>query len=194
MRDIKGKDQISHWIGIGMAIAAIMGVMVLASGCTSTGSQGASRGDMVKVTYRMAFPGGPVFESNENSTPLVFVVGSGQMITGFENAVLGMNLGQTKTVIIPPEQAYGVRNESLVGEINSEYLGAILGELEKRGQFTRLKYPGIEGVIFHYQLPDNTVVYYRFTNITDENTTVDQNHPLAGRQLEATITLLEIMK
>lgn len=194
MREIKGGLQTSAHTGIGVSIAAILVVMILAAGCATTGSQGASRGDTVRVTYRMAFPGGPVFESNENSTPLVFVVGSGQMITGFENAVIGMSPGQTKTLIIPPADAYGVRNESLVGEIDSEYLGFILGELEKRGQFTQLKYPGIEGVIFHYQLPDNTVVYYRFTNITDATTTVDQNHPLAGRQLEATITLLEILK
>lgn len=177
-----------------MSFAAILVVMVLAAGCTSSGSGGVSPGDTVRVTYQMALTGGAVFETNENTTPLVFVVGSGRMITGFENAVVGMTPGQTKTVIIPPEQAYGVRNESLVGDIDSEYLGFILGELEKRGQFTQIQYPGIEGVIFQYQLPDNSVVYYTFTNITDETTTVDQNHPLAGRELEATITLLEIVE
>lgn len=194
MRHVNGGEDTLPRISIGVSFAAIIVVMVLAAGCTSSGSQGVSRGDTVKVTYQMAFPNGPVFETNENATPLVFVVGSGQMFTGFENAVVGMMPGQTKTVSIPPEQAYGVRNESLVGNVDSEYLGFILGELEKRGQFTPMKYPGIEGVIFHYQLPDNTVVYYTFTNITDETTTVDQNHPLAGRELEATITLVEIIE
>lgn len=191
---MKGGEDTSSWIRIGVSFAAIILIIVLAAGCTSSGSQGVSPGDTVRVTYQMSFPNGPIFETNENATPLVFVVGSGQMITGFENAVVGMIPGQTKTVIIPPEQAYGVRNESLVGFVDTDALIQRMNQLENMGKMSSLFFPGIHDPIFQLQLPDNTVVYYTFTNITDETTTVDQNHPLAGRELEATITLLEIVE
>lgn len=194
MRHMKGGEDTSSWIRIGVSFAAIILIIVLAAGCTSSGSQGVSPGDTVRVTYQMSFPNGPIFETNENATPLVFVVGSGQMITGFENAVVGMIPGQTKTVIIPPEQAYGVRNESLVGFVDTDALIQRMNQLENMGKMSSLFFPGIHDPIFQLQLPDNTVVYYTFTNITDETTTVDQNHPLAGRELEATITLLEIVE
>jgi len=190
MRLSQGRAVFLSWIGIAVPIAAFLLVMVLASGCTST--QGAVPGDTVRVTYRMAFPGGAIFETNENHTPLVFVVGSGQMIRGFDQAVVGMTPGQTKTVIIPPDQGYGIRNESMVGDVNTELLNQIMGELGKKGHFTRLTFTGIDDLIYRYQMPDNTIIYYSFRNITPETTTVDQNHPLAGRDLEATITLLEI--
>lgn len=194
MREIKGGVHTSARTGIGVSIAAILVVMILAAGCASIGSQGASRGDTVRVTYRMAFPGGPVFESNENATPLVFVVGMGQTLKGVDEAVVGMTPGQTKTIIIPPEQGYGIRNESMVGVVDSEFLVKKMNELAKMGQMTRVTFPGIDDLIYRYKLPDNTVVYYTFKNITNETTTVDQNHPLAGRELEATITLVEILK
>ncbi len=194
MRHVNGGEDTLPRISIGVSFAAIIVVMVLAAGCTSSGSQGVSRGDTVKVTYQMAFPNGPVFETNENATPLVFVVGSGQMFTGFENAVVGMMPGQTKTVSIPPEQAYGVRNESLVGVVDTNKLIQRMSQLENMGKMTPLFFPGMDNPIFQLQLADNTIVHYTFTNITDATTTVDQNHPLAGRELEATITLLEIVE
>jgi peptidylprolyl isomerase len=179
-----------------VAVIAIT-VCVFISGCTTTPgtqSQGAAPGDTVRVTYRMAFPGSEPFESNENKTPLEFILGSGVMIKGFDQAIVGMKPGETKTVLIPPELAYGQRDERLVGTINTSVLEKVLGELEKNGTFTQMEIPGIDGVLFQYTLPDSRVVYYRFTNITPETTTVDQNHPLAGRELEATITLLNVTK
>jgi len=116
------------------------------------------------------------------------------MIKGFDQAIVGMRPGETKTVLIPPELAYGQRDERVVGTISTPVLEKVLSELERNGTFTQMEIPGIDGVIFQYTLPDNRVVYYRFTNITQETTTVDQNHPLAGRELEATITLLNVTK
>lgn len=194
MRHMKGGDDTSSWIRIGVSFAALILMIVLAAGCTSSGSQGVSRGDTVRITYQMSFPDGPVFETSENATPLVFVVGMGQTLKGVDQAVVGMSPGQTKTIIIPPEEGYGIRNESMVGNVDTEFLVKKMQELEKMGQLTHVNFPGIDHLIYRYQLPDNTVVYYTFTNITDETTTVDQNHPLAGRELEATITLLEIVK
>lgn len=192
MKHSRGTRNFFSRLGMAVPVLTLLVVLVLAAGCTSP--QGAATGDTVRVSFRMAFPGGPVFESNENGTPLVFVVGSGQMIKGFDQAVVGMVPGETRTVTISPEQGYGVRNESLVGTVDTETLIKVVDELEKRGTFTEVTYPGIGDPVFVYQLPDNTIVYYTFRNITEATTTVDQNHPLAGRDLEATITLVEIVK
>lgn len=191
---MKGGEDTSSWIRFGVSFAAIILMIVLAAGCTSSGSQGVSRGDTVRVTYQMSFSNGPVFETSENATPLVFVVGKGQTLKGVDQAVVGMIPGQTKTIIIPPEEGYGIRNESMVGNVDTEFLVKKMNELAKIGHMTRVTFPGINDLTYRYQLPDTTVVYYTFTNITDETTTVDQNHPLAGRELKATITLLEIVE
>lgn len=191
---MKGGEDTSSWIRFGVSFAAIILMIVLAAGCTSSGSQGVSPGDTIRVTYQMSFPNGPVFETSENATPLVFVVGMGQTLKGVDQAVVGMIPGQTKTIIIPPEEGYGIRNESMVGNVDTEFLVKKMNELAKIGHMTRVTFPGINDLTYRYQLPDTTVVYYTFTNITDETTTVDQNHPLAGRELKATITLLEIVE
>jgi len=191
----RGTRPLEGWL-LPVAVVAIA-ACVLAAGCTTTpGTQpvGAAPGDTVRVTYRMAFPGSEPFESNENRTPIEFILGSGVMIKGFDQAIVGMRPGETKTVIIPPELAYGQRDERVVGTISTPVLEKVLDELERNGTFTQMEIPGIDGVIFQYTLPDNRVVYYTFTNITPETTTVDQNHPLAGRELEATITLLNVTK
>lgn len=192
MRKNHARRTSSPLVRITVALGLILFTAILVAGCSSP--QGAVPGDTVRVTYRMAFPGGHVIDSNENGTPLEFVIGSGRMIRGFDQAVVGMNPGQTRTVIIPPDQGYGRRNESMVGVINTEVLTQIMTELEKNGEFTQVTYPGIDDFILLYRLPDSTAVYYSFRNITPETTTVDQNHPLAGRELEATITLREIVK
>jgi len=191
----RGTRPLEGWL-LPVAVVAIA-ACVLAAGCTTTpGTQpvGAAPGDTVRVTYRMAFPGSEPFESNENRTPIEFILGSGVMIKGFDQAIVGMRPGETKTVIIPPELAYGQRDERVVGTISTPVLEKVLDELERNGTFTQMEIPGLDGVIFQYRLPDNRVVYYTFTNITPETTTVDQNHPLAGRELEATITLLNVTK
>lgn len=192
MKVILDRKGSTSWARAAIPVTLVLVLAVLVPGCTAP--QGAAPGDTVRVTYRMAFPGGQVFESNENATPLVFVVGSGKMIKGFDQAVVGMMPGQTKTVRIPPELGYGLRNESLVGTVDTALVTQILKELEDRGQFTPLNFPGMDALVLLYRLPDNTVVYYTFSNISPETTTVDQNHPLAGRELEATITLLDIKK
>lgn len=67
----------------------------------------AKKGDTVEVDYTGKFENGEVFDSSEGREPLEFTIGDGQVIPGFENAVDGMAFGETKTVTIPPEEAYG---------------------------------------------------------------------------------------
>ncbi len=196
-RSVGNNKQVTSKRTLFLVAGVILALCVLITGCTTAPGAspgGAAAGDTVRVTYRMAFPGSEPFESNENVSPLEFVLGSGVMIRGFDQAIVGMNPGETKTVRIPPELGYGLRDDKLVGTVSTPVLERILGELEKNGTFTQIEFPGLEGLMFRYKLPDNRVVYYTFTNITPETTTVDQNHPLAGRELEATITLLEVIK
>ncbi len=119
----RGTRPLEGWL-LPVAVVAIA-ACVLAAGCTTTpGTQpvGAAPGDTVRVTYRMAFPGSEPFESNENRTPIEFILGSGVMIKGFDQAIVGMRPGETKTVIIPPELAYGQRDERVVGTISTPVL------------------------------------------------------------------------
>ena len=74
----------------------------------------AKQGDTVKVNYTGKLQDGTVFDSSANREPLQFSVGEGQVIPGFEEAVLGMNPGDSKSVTIPSEEAYGPYQEELV--------------------------------------------------------------------------------
>ena len=71
-------------------------------------------GDTVKVHYTGKLDNGEVFDSSEGAEPLAFTVGAGEVIPGFDQALLGMQVGETKDVVIEPEQAYGNRIEELV--------------------------------------------------------------------------------
>ena len=80
-----------------------------AESAVSSGVAVAAKGDMVKVDYTGKFEDGTVFDSSEGRGPLGFTVGAGQMIIGFDEAVEGMRVGESKTVTLPPEKAYGAR-------------------------------------------------------------------------------------
>jgi len=65
------------------------------------------QGDKVAVHYTGLLEDGTIFDSSENKEPLRFTAGAGQMIKGFDQAVIGMSPGEEKEIKIPPEQAYG---------------------------------------------------------------------------------------
>jgi peptidylprolyl isomerase len=163
----------------------------LCAGCTSAPAT-VKTGDTVKVYYAVSLPGNAVFETNENSTPLEFVVGSGSMIRGFDSAVVGMTAGETKTVVIPADQAYGPYRPELVNVLPADKVIASVQVMENQSAIREVDYPGMEPV-FEYALPDGTHGYLRFTNITDQTITVDENNPLAGKDLQFKITVAEII-
>lgn len=128
-----------------------------------------------------------------NGTPLEFTVGKGTVIRGFDQALIGMNPGETKTVTVSPEDGYGLRNETLVREVDTATALAFIQNLDRMGTSRPRFFPGMEPV-FEYTFPGDIVVHYTFYNISEESTTIDQNHPLAGKDLVFTITLEEIVK
>lgn len=77
----------------------------------------AKNGDSVKVHYTGTLEDGTIFDSSKNRQPLDFRIGSGDLIPGFESGVVGMEIGDSKTITIPPEDAYGLHREELVGRI-----------------------------------------------------------------------------
>jgi peptidylprolyl isomerase len=147
----------------------------------------AKKGDKVKVHYTGRLEDGTVFDSSEcfdeadcacGSGPLEFTIGEGQVIPGFEQAVVGMNSGESKTVIIPVDQAYGERLDEMVAVVDRSEIPAEL-KLEVGNQ---LEVTQEDGHVFPVLI----------TDITEAKVTIDANHPLAGKPLTFDIKLVEI--
>ncbi len=135
-------------------------------------------GDKVKVHYTGKLEDGTVFDTSENKPPFEFEVGGGQVIPGFEKGVVGMEVGDKKTIKVEPDEAYGpVRNE-LIAQVNrSDFPEHITPEVGQQLQLTQ---------------PDNSVVNVTVTELTDEKATLDANHPLAGKPLSFDVELVEV--
>ena len=151
---------------------------VLMGGCGST--QFAKDGDIVDVHYTGTLEDGSEFDSSEGKDPLQFTVGAGQMIAGFENAVYGMKVGETKTVTIPSAEAYGPHDEDLVMEINRD-------ELPEDIEPT----VGLQiGVTYEGGQQGSATV----TEVTETTVTLDANHFLAGKDLIFELKLVKIRR
>ncbi|HBG20329.1 MAG TPA: peptidylprolyl isomerase [Desulfobulbaceae bacterium] len=137
----------------------------------------ARKGDNVKVHYIGRLDDGTVFDSSEGREPLGFAVGSGQVIAGFDEAVMGMTVGESKVVHIPVEKAYGARKEELVMIVPVEQVPPDLDP--EVGM--RLEVGGANGEIMRVVV----------TEITDSHITLDANPPLAGKDLTFTLELIE---
>ncbi|MDY6987517.1 MAG: peptidylprolyl isomerase [Thermodesulfobacteriota bacterium] len=135
-------------------------------------------GHFVKIDYTGTLENGDTFDSSRNSQPIEVEVGAGRVIKGFEQALIGMALKEKKTFTLPPEEAYGPRDQNLEHSFTRSELPE--GVDPKAGQVLTLKNP--EGG----QFP--ALVKHADT----EKITVDLNHPLAGETLTFEIEVLEI--
>ncbi len=135
-------------------------------------------GDVVSVHYTGKLENGEVFDSSEGKEPLSFQVGSGMVIKGFNDAVIGMREGEEKEVTLSPEEAYGYRNEELVKDVPKEMLG---------GQFE----PEV-GMMLAIQMEDGSKVPATITDVQKDSIVIDLNPPLAGETLNFKITLMKI--
>lgn len=138
----------------------------------------AKQGDNVKVHYTGKLDDGTVFDSSVDRDPLEFIIGSGMIIPGFEQAVIGMQPGESKVEVIPTDNAYGPYLEEMVLTIDRQQMPL---ELEPEiGQQLQLQHP------------TGGVIPVVITEVSQGTVTLDANHPLAGEDLTFEIELVEI--
>ena len=136
------------------------------------------QGDTITVNYTGKLSDGTIFDSSIGRHPLQFTLGKGALIAGFEQAVIGMNAGEKKTVIIPPAEAYGPRQQSAVVEVERKSMpGNFEPKIGQRLELTQ---------------EDDSNVLVTVTALTDTHITLDANHPLAGKDLTFEIELLSV--
>lgn len=138
----------------------------------------AKDGDTVKVHYTGTLEDGTVFDTSLDREPLQFTLGRGQLIKGFEDAVIGMSVGETKTIRIPYDEAYGPRRDELVIK------------------FSKRDFPPSiepqEGMLLDLRSPDGRFLMATIIEISDDSVILDANHPLAGKDLTFKIDLVEV--
>ena len=136
------------------------------------------KGDKIKVEYEGKLEDGTVFDSSEKyGKPLEFEVGAGNLIKGFDAAVIGMEKGEEKEITIPSAEAYGDPNPNLVKKI-------------PRDKLPKDKEPKA-GMILALGTPDGKQIPAKITDVTDKEITIDLNHPLAGKTLIFKVKVVE---
>jgi peptidylprolyl isomerase len=139
----------------------------------------AKDGDRVKVHYAGKYESGEEFDSSVHGDPLMFTIGANEVIQGFEDAALGMSVGETKTISIRPEEGYGPYNENLVIDMPKEYFPEDISPEV-----------GLQLKVIDENEDEVLVV---ITEVQDEYIRLDANHPLAGKTLIFDIELVEIV-
>ena len=138
------------------------------------------KGDKIKVEYEGKLENGDVFDSTQHgdhSHPLEFEVGAGQIIPGFENAVIGMEIGEEKEIKLQPQDAYGNPNPDLVQKV-------------PRNQLPKEELK--EGTLLALTIENGAQIPATITEVTDEIVTIDLNSPLAGKILNFKIKVLDV--
>ena len=138
----------------------------------------AKRGDTVHVHYRGTLDDGTEFDSSSGGDPIVFTIGAGQVIPGFEEAVEGMSAGDKKTERIEAENAYGDRRDELVFTVGREQMPE--GADVEVGDMLRVGFP------------DGSNAAVQVAAMDDQSVTLDANHPLAGKDLTFELELVSI--
>lgn len=141
--------------------------------------RGAKRGDSVQVYYTGTLLDSEVFDTLTKRKFVQFTIGEGRIIPGFEEAVLGMNPGESKNIRVPADKAYGPRRLERIHVVNVNELPADL----------KLQV----GQPLEIRQRDGQINTARITDISESTVTLDANHPLAGQDLLFDIELAEIL-
>lgn len=156
----------------------ITAVVIFSSGCVSD-APCAKDGDHVSVYYTLSVDG-VIQESNVGKTPFEFTLGSGATIKGFNDGVIGMKPGETKTITVSPEDGYGLRTKEQLQELPLSEIEAQIGTVEI-------------GQIFYFAYDQKSAKILSIDREKDIiDVAVDTNHPLAGKTLVFEITLDKI--
>ena len=139
----------------------------------------AKKGDKVKAHYTGRLEDGTEFETSKDTEPREFAIGSGFYFSGFEESIIGLEIGDTKKVTLPPEKAYGPWHEELTVRVKKsdipEEITPVVGEK------------------FKVWRPDGNLMPLTITEVTDHTVTLDANHPLSGKTLIYDIELIDII-
>jgi peptidylprolyl isomerase len=138
----------------------------------------AKSGDTVAVHYTGTLADGTVFDSSRGREPLSFTLGGGQVIPGFEEAVMGLSPGESRTTTIPSDQAYGEHQPDLVFAVDRDQLP-----------------PGMSpevGEQYQMRQGDGQVMVVTVQEVEPGHVTFDANHPLAGQDLTFDLELVSI--
>lgn len=136
-------------------------------------------GNTVKVHYTGTLEDGSVFDSSVSREPLEFTIGQGQLIPGFEKAVLGLNVGESVKTNIPATEAYGEHKEEMTITVPSDQLP---GDMDVE-----------VGMQLQLNQPDGQAIPVAITKVEEDQVTLDANHPLAGKDLTFEIELVEVV-
>ncbi len=136
-------------------------------------------GDTVRVHYTGKLEDGTVFDTSEDGASMEFKVGEGELLKAFEQGVIGMAVGETKTILIPAEEAYGPRKDEMVFEFDrSRAPENFEAEIGQQLQMYRA---------------DGQAVNITVVGKSEKSFTMDCNHPLAGKDLTFDVRLEEIL-
>lgn len=139
----------------------------------------AKHGDTVRVYYTLKLEDGTIVDSSMNRDPLQFTIGDGRIIPGFEQPVIGMNPGESKTIHIPADKAFGAYRKEKVSVMDrSEFPTDLKPEVGQRLQIGQ---------------EDGKKTVVTVTDVSESSVTLDANHPLAGKDLTFDIQRLEIV-
>ncbi len=139
----------------------------------------AKAGDRVKVHFTGYLEDGKVFGSTMEEEPFEFTIGEKNMLQGFESAVIGMQIGETKTITLAPEEAYGLYKKELVSVMQrSGFPKEIKLEIGKR---------------LRVRTQDGIYTMVTIKDFTEDSIVLDENDPLAGKTLTFKIELIEIL-
>ncbi len=138
----------------------------------------AKQGDTVHIHYTGTLEDGTEFDSSRDREPLVFTLGEGQVIAGFDQAVLGMQSGETKRVTIAADEAYGQYEDDLVFEIDRAQLPA--------------SFAPVLGEQYQMEQGNGQTMVVTVSEMSNDSVTLDANHPLAGYDLTFDLELVSV--
>jgi peptidylprolyl isomerase len=135
-------------------------------------------GNVIKMHYSAKI-GDRVIDTSRNKNPIEFKVGEGQILQGLDEAVVGLKTGDKKTVVVPPEKAYGQRKEGLTQKIPRD---------KSREPLKGIK----EGSVIQYKNEQGKKRYATIAKVEEDNITLDLNHPLAGQTLNFDLEIVDV--
>jgi peptidylprolyl isomerase len=138
----------------------------------------ARNGHFVKIHYAIKLPDGRIMGASSGNKPLGFTIGKGKVLKGLEQGVIGMQTGQSRTIVVPPDQGYGQRNPELVITVNRE-------ELPTQNDIK-------VGRTVQYMNESGAMVNFLIIAADQDTVTLDANHPFAGQELIYEVTMISV--